>query len=148
MKKKSMKNDLLTGIKVSTIYSGIKHSPKNEEDLLLIELEKDTAIAGVFTQSLTASSSVNHCKKNLKECKEPTVRAILVNSGNANAFTGKKGDETVSKIIKFLSTKSNCNINEIYTASTGVIGKQLDPNIIISNLNLMKPLKNLDWLLK
>ena len=145
MKKKSMKNDLLTGIKVSTIYSGIKQSPKNEEDLLLIELEKDTAIAGVFTQSLTASSSVNYCKKNLKECKEPTVRAILVNSGNANAFTGKKGDETVSKIIKFLSTKSNCNINEIYTASTGVIGKQLDPNIIISNLNLMKPLKNLDW---
>ena len=67
-------------IKVSTIYSGIKKTRNYEDDLLLIELKKKSAIAGVFTQSLTSSPSVNQCKKNLTKYKEPEVRAILVNS--------------------------------------------------------------------
>ena len=100
MKKKSVKNYLLKDIKVSTIYSGIKKTQDNEDDLLLIELEKKSTIAGVFTQSLTSSASVNQCKKNLTKYKEPIARAILVNSGNANAFTGKLGEETVLKISK------------------------------------------------
>ena len=84
-------------IKVSTTYSGIKKTQDNEDDLLLIEFKKKSAIAGVFTQSLTSSASVNQCKKNLTKYKEPVVRAILVNSGNANAFTGKLGEKTVAK---------------------------------------------------
>ena len=69
-------------------------------------------------------------QKNLRS-KKNQFRAILVNSGNANAFTGKLGEETVNKISKYLSQKLNCNIDQIYTASTGVIGEQLDPNLII-----------------
>ena len=132
-------------IKVSTIYSGIKKTQNNEEDLLLIELKKKSAIAGVFTQSLTSSDSVNQCKKNLTKYKEPEVRAILVNSGNANAFTGKLGEETVLKISKYLSKKLNCSINHIYTASTGVIGEQLDADILIRSIKSMSPFKSPDW---
>ena len=146
MKKESIRNHLLKDIKISTIYSGIKKTQNNEDDLLLIELKKKSAIAGVFTQSLTSSASVNQCKKNLAKHKEPTVRAILVNSGNANAFTGKLGEETVLKISKYLSAKFNCSINQIYTASTGVIGEQLDPDAIIRSIKLMTPLKNPDWI--
>ena len=103
MKKYITKNNYLDDIRVSTIYAGIKKTPNNEDDLLLIEFNENSSIAGVFTQSLTSSASVNQCKKNLKSGKEPFVRAILVNSGNANAFTGKLGEETVTKISKYLS---------------------------------------------
>ena len=146
MKKESIRNHLLKDIKISTIYSGIKKTKNNEDDLLLIELKKKSAIAGVFTQSLTSSASVNQCKKNLNKYKEPVVRAILVNSGNANAFTGKLGEETVLKISKYLSKKLNCSINQIYTASTGVIGEQLDADVVIRSIKSMSPLKSPDWI--
>ena len=67
MRKNLSQNYFLDDIKVSTIYSGIKKTHNNEDDLLLIELEKKSAIAGVFTQSLTSSASVNQCKK--KSCQ-------------------------------------------------------------------------------
>ncbi len=146
MKKKIIKNNFFKDIKISTIYSGIKKTQNNEDDLLLIELEKKSAIAGVFTQSLTSSASVNQCKKNLNKYKGPIVRAILVNSGNANAFTGKLGEETVLKISKYLSVKLNCSINQIYTASTGVIGEQLDPDLVIKSIKSMSPFKSPDWI--
>jgi len=146
MKKEIIENHSLKDIKISTIYSGIKKTHDNEDDLLLIELEEKSAIAGVFTQSLTSSASVNHCKKNLTKYKQPVARAILVNSGNANAFTGKFGEETVSKISEYLSVKLNCSINQIYTASTGVIGEQLDSDVVIRNIESMHPFKNPDWI--
>ncbi len=136
---------MLEDIKISTTYSGIKKTQVNEDDLLLIELEDKSAIAGVFTQSLTSSASVNQCRKNLSKYKEPIVRAILVNSGNANAFTGKLGEKAVLKISKYISEKLNCNINQIYTASTGVIGEQLDPDTIIRGIKSMSPLQSPDW---
>ena len=67
MKQELTNNNLLNDIKVSTIYSGIKQTQSNEDDILLIEFEKNSAIAGVFTQSLTSSASVNQCKK--KSCQ-------------------------------------------------------------------------------
>ena len=69
MKNKSIGNHLLKDILVSTTYSGIKKTHDNEDDLLLIELKKKSAIAGVFTQSLTSSASVNQCKKILQNTK-------------------------------------------------------------------------------
>ena len=146
MNKSLIKRSLLENIKISTIFSGIKKTKDNEEDLLLIELEKNSSIAGVFTQSLTSSASVNQCKKNLTKYKKPEVRAILVNSGNANAFTGKLGEETVLKISKYLSKKLNCSINHIYTASTGVIGEQLDADLVIKRIKSMSPFKSPDWI--
>ena len=134
MEKIGIKNHSFQDIKVSTTYSGIKKTKNNEDDLLLIELEEMSAIAGVFSRSLTSSASIIQCKKNLNKYKEPIARAILVNSGNANAFTGKFGEKTVLKISKYLSEKLNCNINQIYTASTGVIGEPLDADVIIKSI--------------
>ena len=103
MKINSNNDCTLKDIRISTSYSGIKKTLYCEDDLLLIEFEKNSVIAGVFTQSLTSSASVNQCKKNLMTSKENEVRAIVVNSGNANAFTGKLGDETVFKITRYIS---------------------------------------------
>ena len=146
LKEKIKNTHSLNDIKISTTYSGIKNKSSKDDDLLLIEFDKEANIAGVFTKSLTSSAPVNQCKQNIKSSKLPSVRAIVVNSGNANAFTGKAGDETVLNISNYLSKKFRCNINQIYTASTGVIGKQLNSKAIINGINKMKPSDAPDWL--
>ena len=145
MKNNHKKDIHLEGIKVFTTFCGIKNTPDNEDDLLLVEFDKSCSIAGVFTKSLTSSAPVNLCKSNLSSAEQATVRAIVVNSGNANAFTGKLGEETVLKISKYLSKKLNSNINEIYTASTGVIGEQLDTNKIINGLKSITSCETQSW---
>ena len=139
-------NITLEDIKISTCFSGIKKSKNNEHDLLLVEFEKEASIAGLFTKSLTSSASVNQCKQCLHSDEEKTIRAIVVNSGNANAFTGEKGEETVLKIRNFISKKLACKLNQVYTASTGVIGEQLDPNRVVNSLKKLSPYNFPDWL--
>ena len=139
-------NITLEDIKISTCFSGIKKSKNNEHDLLLVEFEKEASIAGLFTKSLTSSASVNQCKECLHSEEKQTIRAIVVNSGNANAFTGEKGEETVLKIRNFISKKLACKLNQVYTASTGVIGEQLDPNRIVNSLKKLSPYNFPDWL--
>ena len=139
-------NITLEDIKISTCFSGIKKSKNNEHDLLLVEFEKEASIAGLFTKSLTSSASVNQCKECLHSEEKQTIRAIVVNSGNANAFTGEKGEETVLKIRTFISKKLACKLNQVYTASTGVIGEQLDPNRVINSLKKLSPYNFPDWL--
>ena len=147
MLEENIKNtDSFNDLKVSTVYSGIKNKSSKEDDLLLIEFVKEANIAGVFTKSLTSSAPVNQCKYNIKSSKLPSVRAIIVNSGNANAFTGKAGDETVLDVSKYLSKKLSCSMNQIFIASTGVIGEQLNSKIIINGLNKMNPSDEPDWL--
>ena len=85
-------------------------------------------------------------KNNLESSASPYVRAIVVNSGNANAFTGHLGDETVNIVSNFLSRKLNCKTNEVYTASTGVIGEILNPDLIINGLKKMNAVHETDWL--
>jgi len=139
-------NITLEDIKISTCFSGIKKSKNNEHDLLLVEFEKEASIAGLFTKSLTSSASVNQCKECLHSEEKQTIRAIVVNSGNANAFTGEKGEETVLKIRNFISKKLACKLNQVYTASTGVIGEQLDPNRIVNSLKKLSPYNFPNWL--
>ena len=139
-------NITLEDIKISTCFSGIKKSKNNEHDLLLVEFEKEASIAGLFTKSLTSSASVNQCKECLHSEEKQTIRAIVVNSGNANAFTGEKGEETVLKIRNFISKKLACKLNQVYTASTGVIGEQLDPNRVINSLKKLSPYNFPNWL--
>jgi len=152
MKKNKYKNNEnsdhnnLNGIKLSTIFSGIKQPFQDKDDLLLIELDQSCPIGGVFTKSSTASAPVTHSKDNLKSSENPSVRAIVVNSGNANAFTGHFGDETVNIVSNFLSRKLNCKTNEVYTASTGVIGEILNPDLIINGLKKMNAVHETDWL--
>ena len=122
-------------LKISVFKSGIK---KNKTDLLLISLPKNSSVAGVFTKSSTSSAAVNFCKKNIKN-KRKNIRTILVNSGNANTFTGNKGVKSVQSLLSYLANKMNCDEKEIYTASTGVIGEFLDPNVIINEIEKNNP---------
>ena len=93
---------------------------------------------------MSASSAVNFCKKNLK-FKPKRVRAILVNSGNSNTFTGKQGEKCVETILSYLQEKLYCSKKEIFTASTGVIGEFLDPYLIINALEKDIPAYTNSW---
>ncbi len=125
----------LDGLDFKIYKSGIK---KNSTDLLLITCPESSSISGVFTKSKTPSASVIDCK-NKVNLKNSSVRCLLVNSGNANAFTGKKGVKTVNEITKFLSNLYNCNENEVFSSSTGVIGEELNPLLITSCIKTKKP---------
>src|SRR5262245_35275501 len=80
----------LAGVRLSTGAAGIRY--KDRTDVLLVEMAPGTAVAGVFTKSLSRSAPVDWCKRALSQGK---ARALVVNAGNANAFTGKAGDASV-----------------------------------------------------
>lgn len=90
--------------------------------------EQPAAIAGVFTQSKCPGAPVVWCKKVLGTAN-PKVRAIVVNSGNANAFTGAKGDEATAMTAKAAAASVSCAEEEVYLSSTGVIGEPLDASV-------------------
>ena len=125
----------IDGLDFKIFKSGIK---KNNTDLLLITFPKFSSISGVFTKSKTPSAAVIDCKNKLN-LKNRSIRCLVVNSGNANAFTGMKGTKTVNKITKFLSNLYNCDENEVFSSSTGVIGEELNPSKITSCIKNKKP---------
>ncbi len=139
--KSDIKKLIINEIKIDVFKSGIKD---NKSDLLLITLPKSSSISGVFTKSFSSSAAVNFCKNNLKS-KYKNVRAILVNSGNSNAFTGINGVKCVEALLTYLAKKLDCKEKQIYTASTGVIGEFLDPKIIISALKQNLPYSKNFW---
>ncbi len=91
-------------------------------DLTYINFSPNTAVAGVLTKSKCASPEVMMCRKYLQH---GTARALIVNAGNSNAFTGNKGQEAVDYIVNRVSKHINCNPNEVFVSSTGVIGVPL-----------------------
>ena len=119
----------INGLSVGVTHCGLKKKPK--EDLVLIKLEKSSPILGCFTTSKTPGESI---KWNKSIIKHGRVSAILINSGNANVFNGKKGELSLKKIVKELSLKLNIKPKEIYIASTGVIGELLDETKIIKSI--------------
>ena len=110
----------IQGVLFSTGSCGFKK--KNEKDLVIIQLDKNSKISAVFTNSKTIAEPVKWSKKNINN----DIRAIVVNSGNANALTGKKGYDSIKKYINIIAKKINCSVKNILVASTGVIGEQLD----------------------
>jgi glutamate N-acetyltransferase/amino-acid N-acetyltransferase len=86
-------------------------------------MDPGTAAAGVLTRSKTCSAPVLWCRANLEHGR---ARALVVNSGNANAFTGKKGSEATRVTAQAMAEAVGCAVNEVYVASTGVIGEPLD----------------------
>src|SRR4051794_17038247 len=111
----------IDGVRVSTAAAGIRY--RDRTDVLLVQLEPDTAVAGVFTQSKCASAPVDWCRQNLKS---RTVRALVVNSGNANAFTGKTGREACQFTARLAAEAMGCRPGDVFLASTGVIGEPLN----------------------
>ena len=119
--KKLVRFRKLEGVNVSSVHCGLKKNKK--DDLVLIKFTNPSLIYGVFTKSKTPGSLIIWNRSIIKKAK---VSAILINSGNANVFNGRKGKESVDRILKKLSKEMNINSNQIYLASTGVIGEPLD----------------------
>ena len=111
---------VVAGVRFATAEAGIKY--KNRTDVLLAAFDEGTTVAGVLTRSLCPSAAVDFCRANLPG---GVARALLVNSGNANAFTGLKGRAAVELSADIVSTALGCAKDEIFLASTGVIGEPL-----------------------
>ncbi len=111
----------LGGVRFATAEAGIKY--RNRRDVLLMLFDKGTEVAGVFTRSKCPSAPVEWCKAALGAGK---ARALLVNSGNANAFTGKRGRAAVKLSAAMVAKLVGCPARQVYLASTGVIGEPLD----------------------
>ncbi len=111
----------VAGVRFAVAEAGIKY--KNRRDVLLAVFDKGTTAAGVFTTSKCPSAAVDWCKTALKSGK---ARALLVNSGNANAFTGKRGREAARMSAEIVAEAVGCKAKDVLLASTGVIGEPLD----------------------
>jgi glutamate N-acetyltransferase/amino-acid N-acetyltransferase len=110
----------IAGVRIATGSAGIKY--KGRTDVLLALFDKGAAVAGVLTRSKCSSAPVEWCRAKLKG---GNARALVVNSGNANAFTGKSGREAAAFTAKLASEASGCKSAEVFLASTGVIGEPL-----------------------
>src|SRR5438552_5669797 len=110
----------VAGVRLATGAAGIKY--KGRTDVLLALFEKGTNVAGVFTRSKCPSAPVEWCRARLGN---GTARALVVNSGNANAFTGKTGRQSTALTASIAAKAVGCKPGEVYLASTGVIGEPL-----------------------
>ncbi|MGH6878913.1 MAG: bifunctional glutamate N-acetyltransferase/amino-acid acetyltransferase ArgJ [Rhizomicrobium sp.] len=108
----------LAGVRLATAAAGIRY--RDRTDVMLAVLAPGTQVAGVFTNSKTASAPVEWCRAQLAR---RTARALVANSGNANAFTGAAGRDAVRAIAGSAAATLDCPANEIFVASTGVIGE-------------------------
>jgi glutamate N-acetyltransferase/amino-acid N-acetyltransferase len=111
----------IEGVRIATGSAGIKYQGRT--DVLLAILDKGTTVAGVFTRSKCPSAPVEWCCKQIKSGK---ARGLVVNSGNANAFTGKNGKDQVRFTTGLAASALNCKPDDVLIASTGVIGEPLD----------------------
>ena len=113
---------VIEGVQFATVAAGVKY--KDRTDVMLAQLAPGTAIAGVFTRSQTRAAPVLDCQAKIGGATEKGA-AILVNSGNANAFTGRRGIEAVEAITASVAQVCDIPQARVFTSSTGVIGEPL-----------------------
>jgi glutamate N-acetyltransferase / amino-acid N-acetyltransferase len=113
----------IAGVRLATAAAGIRY--KGRTDVLLAVMDKGTTVAGVFTQSKCPGAPVEWCRAKLSGGQ---ARALVVNSGNANAFTGKTGRQATALTASIAAKAVGCKPGEVFLASTGVIGEPLDAN--------------------
>jgi glutamate N-acetyltransferase / amino-acid N-acetyltransferase len=114
----------IAGVRLATAAAGIRYADRT--DVLLALFDRGTAAAGVFTRSKCPSAPVEWCREKLKRAKP---RALVVNSGNANAFTGKNGRDACKFTAKIAADAIGCKPDDIFLASTGVIGEPLNASV-------------------
>ena len=125
------------GFRLAVAESGIKY--QDRPDLMLLVADQPAVIAGVLTTSRTASAPVDWCRKVLEG---GTARAVFVNAGNANAFTGQAGVDTVEETALAVADSIRSSDDEVLLASTGVIGEPLDAGLMIRHLPAMQQSMN------
>ena len=109
------------GVRLATAAAGIRYPGRT--DVLLALFDRGTAVAGVFTRSKCPSAPVDWCRARMRR---GNARALVVNSGNANAFTGKSGKAATELTAELAASAAGCEPNDVFLASTGVIGEPLD----------------------
>lgn len=124
----------IAGVRFAAVAGGLKY--KDRKDLMLADLAPGTIAAGVTTRSKTCSPAVLWCRDQLEHGQ---ARAVVVNAGNANAFTGKAGAEAVQLTAAAAAAAVGCKPEEVFLASTGVIGEPMDVSSFSGLLSGMAP---------
>ncbi|WP_116086216.1 bifunctional glutamate N-acetyltransferase/amino-acid acetyltransferase ArgJ [Tropicimonas sp. IMCC34011] len=127
---------VIEGASFATAAAGVRYAGRT--DVMLCRLAPGSTVAGVFTTSATRSSPVLDCQAKLAAPAESDRgAAILVNSGNANAFTGRAGDESVEAVCAGVADVLDLPASRVFTASTGVIGERLAHDRIVAALQTL-----------
>lgn len=121
----------IAGVRFASVAAGVRY--KGRTDLMLAVLAPGTSVAGVFTRSSTRSAPVLDCQRKIGGPSGDGA-AILVNSGNSNAFTGHYGQTSVAEIVTAVTQATGVPESRVFTASTGVIGEPLPHERIIAKL--------------
>ena len=122
---------VIGGVRFATVAAGVRYSGRT--DVMLALLDSGTSVAGVFTRSATRSAPVLDCQAKIGGDSSGGA-AILVNSGNANAFTGQRGQMSVTELTRAVAKVAELPESRVFTASTGVIGEPLPHEKIIAKL--------------
>ncbi len=122
----------IAGVEMATARAGFyKH---DRDDLLIMKFVEGTSAAGVFTRHGVGSAPVDWCRRNLNLTKGTDVRALVVNAGCANSFTGKPGQDAARRVASAVAKRFDCRQRDVMMASTGVIGVLLDDTKIVHRL--------------
>ena len=120
---------VIKGVRFATAAAGVRYQGRT--DVMLAVADAGSSVAGVFTKSATRAAPVLDCQDKIGKSSDAGV-AILVNSGNANAFTGKFGRASVEAITSAVADSTNMSVERVFTSSTGVIGEPLPHDRVIA----------------
>ncbi|UYV37432.1 bifunctional glutamate N-acetyltransferase/amino-acid acetyltransferase ArgJ [Rhodobacteraceae bacterium D3-12] len=122
---------VIDGVQFATVAAGVRYSGRT--DVMLALLAPGSTVAGVFTRSATRAAPVLDCQAKIDQ-ESSEGAAILVNSGNANAFTGSRGSGSVAAICDAVAAATGLPASRVFTSSTGVIGEPLPHDRITAKL--------------
>ncbi|WP_171097504.1 bifunctional glutamate N-acetyltransferase/amino-acid acetyltransferase ArgJ [Ruegeria sp. HKCCD7255] len=125
----------IDGVRFATVGAGVRYQGRT--DVMLAVLDPGTSVAGVFTRSATRAAPVLDCQDKIGGTSDGPA-AILVNSGNANAFTGHYGQTSVVELTQAVATATGVPVERVFTSSTGVIGEPLPHDKIVAQLEALK----------
>lgn len=121
------------GVRIATADTGLKY--KNRPDLLMMAFDDGTTCAGVFTRSKCPSAPVDWCRQHKGG---GLAKGLIVNAGNANAFTGKAGAAACEALVEAVADTLSCRPSRVFAASTGVIGEVLPSDKLVPHISAMK----------
>lgn len=130
----------VAGVRLAAIEAGLRY--QRRADLMLAEVEPGTTVAGVFTKSQCPSAPVDWCRRILSPGR---ARAIVCNAGNANAFTGRAGETAARLTAETIARSLGCSADEVFLASTGVIGETLDEAALAEALPVLAGSGTVGW---
>lgn len=125
----------IKGVEFASVAAGVKYSGR--QDVMLARMAPGTAVAGVFTKSATRSAPVLDCQSKIAQDSDLGA-AIIVNAGNANAFTGKNGEAATQAVTRAVAECLSLPISRVFSSSTGVIGEPLPHGRITQKLDELK----------